>query len=96
MNRYILYIGGDDVSKKEKLISRLLSEPKDFTFEELIALFSCFGYNQVASGKTGGSRVAFTNGGNDYIRLHKPHPRNILKPYQVEDVITALKERNLL
>ncbi|SDN87619.1 type II toxin-antitoxin system HicA family toxin [Acetanaerobacterium elongatum] len=84
------------MSKKEKLIARLLSKPKDFTFAELTALLNCFGYQQVVTGKTGGSRVAFANGGNDYIRLHKPHPRNILKPYQVEDVITALKERNLL
>lgn len=84
------------MSKKEKLIARLLSKPKDFTFEELTALLGSFEYKQVTPGKTGGSRVAFSNGENDYIRLHKPHPRNILKPYQVEDIITALQERGLL
>ena len=84
------------MSRKEKLIERILSKPKDFTFEELSALLSYFGYEQIAIGKTSGSRVAFSNGGNDYIRLHKPHPRNILKAYQIEDVITALQERGLL
>ncbi|NLD88486.1 MAG: type II toxin-antitoxin system HicA family toxin [Clostridiales bacterium] len=83
------------MSKKEKLIARLLSKPKDFTFAELEALLGCFEYKQVSLGKTSGSRVAFSNG-QDYIRLHKPHPRNTLKAYQVEDIITALRERGLL
>lgn len=84
------------MSRKDKLIARLLSKPKDFTFEELTALLGSFDYQQANLGKTSGSRVAFTNGGGDYIRLHKPHPRNILKPYQIEDIIAALQERGLL
>lgn len=83
------------MSKKEKLIARLLSKPKDFTFEELAVLLGFFHYTQVNLGKTSGSKVAFSNG-EDYIRLHKPHPRNLLKPYQVADIITALQERGLL
>ena len=88
--------GGDKLSRKEKLTERLLTRPSDFTFEELITLFGHFGYIIALTGKTGGSRVAFTNGDGDYIRLHKPHPRNILKRYQVDDVISALRERSLL
>ncbi len=84
------------MSRKEKLLTRLLSKPKDFTFEELITLLGFFSYKQANLGKTGGSRVAFTNVDGDYIRLHKPHPRNILKPYQVKDIISALQERGLL
>jgi hypothetical protein len=72
-----------------------LSKPKDFTFEELTALLVCFGYKLENLGRTSGSRVAFSNG-QDYIRLHKPHPRNILKAYQVDDIITALRERGIL
>ena len=83
------------MSKKDKLIERLLSRPKDFTFEELVTLLSGFGYRAVKVGKTGGSRAAFSNG-DDYIRLHKPHPRNILKPYQIDDIIASLKERNMI
>lgn len=84
------------LSRKEKLITRLLSKPKDFTFEELTALLGYFNYKQANLGKASGSRVAFSNGENDYIRLHKPHPRNILKAYQVEYIIIALQERGLL
>lgn len=84
------------MSRKDKLIARLLAKPKDFTFEELSVLLGFFGYQQVNLGKTSGSRVAFANRDGDYIRLHKPHPRNVLKPYQVEDIIITLKERRLV
>ncbi|MCL2214540.1 MAG: hypothetical protein FWC06_04940 [Treponema sp.] len=47
-------------------------------------------------GKTSGSRVVFSNKNGDYIRLHKPHPRNILKLYQIDDLIQNLKEKGLL
>ena len=83
------------MSKAEKLLQRLLSRPKDFTFDELVTLLGHFGYTEVRSGKTGGSRVAFIKD-EDYIRLHKPHPRKILKPYQVNNLIQDLEERGLL
>jgi hypothetical protein len=54
------------------------------------------GYSIHASGKTGGSRVAFMNEYGDYIRLHKPHPGNILKLYQIDDIAANLKEKGLL
>jgi len=84
------------LSRKDKLIERLLSRPSDFTFDEVVTLLRSFGYSILRAGKTGGSRVAFANDEGDYIRLHKPHPRNILKQYQVDDIITALLERGLL
>jgi len=84
------------LSKRDKLVKRLLSKPTDFTFEELVTLLGGFGFTIKGAGKTGGSRVTFADDEGDYIRLHKPHPRNILKLYQVDDVIFALKERGLL
>ena len=84
------------MSKRDKLIERLLSIPSDFTFDEVVTLLGYFGYTISKSGKTGGSRVSFADDEGDYIRLHKPHPRNILKQYQVNDLITALSERGLL
>jgi len=67
------------MSKRDKLVERLLSNPKDFTFEEMSSVLNRFGYSQVKSGKASGSRVAFSNDERDYIRVHKPHPRSILK-----------------
>jgi len=89
-------LDGGNLSRREKLAARLLTRPSDFTFEELITLLGHYGYAIARAGKTGGSRVAFTNSSGDYIRLHKPHPGNILKLYQVDDIIAALAERGLL
>lgn len=84
------------MSKKEKLIARLKEKPKDFTFDEVVQLMGYFGYTIVGGGKTGGSRIAFSNDKKDYIRMHKPHPRSILKAYQVQNLIEDLKERDLI
>ena len=84
------------LGKKDKLLERLLSRPTDFTFVELSTLLGHFGYYAVSAGKTGGSRVTFANSELDYIRIHKPHPGNILKRYQVDDIITSLSEMGLI
>jgi len=84
------------LSQKDKLLERLLSRPKDFSFNEVTTLLKGFGYTERKSGKTGSSRVAFVNSDNDYIRIHKPHPRNTLLPYQVINLINDLTERGLV
>jgi len=84
------------MSKKEKLIKRLLSSPKDFTFDELVTLLGLLGFWQRNAGKTSGSRVEFTNDGKRYIKFHRPHPGNVLKPYALEDIIEGLKGRGLI
>jgi hypothetical protein len=77
----------------QKLLVRLLSLPKDFTWEELTKILSHFGYKELKKGKTGGSRRKFADEENHIIDLHKPHPKKIMKRYQLEDVIVSLKER---
>ena len=85
------------MSKKEKLVERLLSKPKDFSYGELKSLLNGLGYSESNKGKTSGSRVAFVNKENSHIiRLHKPHPKNILKTYQVDLIIEELQKENLL
>jgi len=85
------------MSKDEKLIKRLLSRPNDFTYNELRSLLSHLGYIETQSGKTSGSRVAFINEKDKHIiRLHKPHPGNELKKYQIDQLIEELKARSLL
>ena len=81
------------MSKKDKQIARLLSKPKDLTFTELSSLLKSLGYIVDTKGKTSGSRVAFFNPENlNIIRLDKPHPGNIIKPYLIKYVIDKLKE----
>jgi hypothetical protein len=79
------------LSKKDKLLKRLKSRPTDFTFDELKTLLEHYGYSLTEAGKTSGSRVSFVKG-DSYIRLHKPHPGNILKRYQINDILDVIDE----
>ena len=84
------------MTKKEKLLSRFLKKPKDFTWEEFLSLLAYFDYKQVDTGKTGGSRVRFVRENYPPITLHKPHPKPILKRYQLDEIIHLLKQEKLL
>lgn len=83
------------MSKKEKLIARLLSRPKDFTYNEANTLLCALGFEERSKGKTSGSRVEFVKD-KDTILLHKPHPSGVLKPYQVKQIIETLHTLNLI
>lgn len=83
------------MSKKEKLIARLLSSPKDFNYSEAKALLLYFGFTENNKGRTSGSRVEFYKE-SDTILLHKPHPSGELKAYQVKQLIEFLKKLNLI
>ena len=47
------------MGQKEKLIKKLLSKPKNFTFTEAETLLNYFDYVRSNKGKTSGSRVIF-------------------------------------
>lgn len=84
------------MSKKEKLIQRCLSMPIDFSWQELIKLLAGFGYQLSGGGKTGGSRVRFIHETLPPIILHKPHPSNVMKRYQIEQIIELLRIEGLI
>ncbi len=85
------------MGQKEKLIKKLKSNPKNFTFDEAEALLGFFSYHRSNKGKTSGSRVMFTNDDSQSkILLHKPHPRKELLDYQVKLLIEHLKQEGLL
>lgn len=83
------------MGKKEKLVNRLKSMPKDFTFDELQTLLEILGYEVNNKGKTSGSRVKFIKE-NSVIILHKPHPRKELLEYQLKQIIEKLQEEDLI
>jgi len=74
------------MTKKQKLIDRFLSMPSDFHFDEMVRLLGYFGYQEVKTGKTAGSRVRFENEEGVTIMLHKPHPSGIMKKYQMKQI----------
>lgn len=84
------------MGKKEKLIKRLKSKPKDFTFEEAENLLQYLGYQCSNKGRTSGSRIMFKSEKHAPILLHKPHPRNILLTYQVKQLLEILEQEELL
>ncbi|MCD7745663.1 MAG: type II toxin-antitoxin system HicA family toxin [Lachnospiraceae bacterium] len=84
------------MGQKEKIIERLKSKPKDFTFDEAERLLNYMGYERSDKGKTSGSRVKFYCDDRTPILLHKPHPRKELLEYQVKQLIEKLEEEGLL
>ncbi len=85
------------MGKKEKLIKRLKSRPKDFSFDEAETLLNFFGYRRSNKGKTSGSRVMFSCDEHSVvIMMHKPHPDNILKDYQIKQLIELLSQEGLI
>lgn len=78
--------------KISKLINRLKSKPKDFTWNELKKVLGYYGYKETTQrGKSGGSRRKFVNSNNDIINLHEPHPEKTIKIYVIKQVIEHLK-----
>lgn len=85
------------MGKLEKIIERLLNGVGTITYQELAYVLKKLNYKTLPSGKTSGSRVAFYNPDlNDIIRLHRPHPGNELKEYQIKLIKSHLKENGLI
>ena len=83
------------MSQKDKLLARLKSKPKDFTFDEAKSLLESFNYVMSLSGKTSGSCVCFVRN-QKVFRMHKPHPRKELLAYQIKELMDELKQEGLL
>jgi hypothetical protein len=81
------------MGKKDKQLNRLMSLPNNFTYDELKQFMNWLGYNESNAGKASGSRVTFVNIRTKAVfKLHKPHPGNTLKLYQVKSLIQFLKD----
>jgi hypothetical protein len=81
------------MSRHEKLVERFLGKPRDFTWSELRRLLGGFGYKEVSGG---GSRRKFIDHRGVTISLHEPHPENVLKAYQVREVLAHLQQERFL
>lgn len=85
------------MGQKEKLIAKLKTNPKTFSFDDAESLLGYFTYYRSNKGKTSGSRVMFTSDRyRSKILLHKPHPRKVLLEYQVKQLIELLEQEGLL
>ena len=85
------------MTKKEKLIKRLLSKPKDLSWDELVKFLVLYGYEEENGGSTSGSARRFLNNKTNHsFSLHKPHKPNIVKGYAIDIVMDNLKMKGLL
>ena len=84
------------MGQKEKLIQRLKSKPKDFTFDDVEALMGYLTYTRSNKGKTSSSRVMFVSPEHPPIMMHKPHPRKELLAYQVKQLLEILEQEGLI
>lgn len=85
------------MNKRDKLIKRFRTLPRDFTFEEVETLFLGCGFTLVNKGATSGSRVKFYHEADQkaYI-MHRPHPSNIIKGYIMRDIMNFLKNNDYI
>jgi predicted RNA binding protein YcfA (HicA-like mRNA interferase family) len=82
------------MTKLEKLLNKFISRPRNFTYNELIRLLRGLGYEELQGS---GSRIIFRNKEIKHsIKLHKPHPGNVLKRYQIDLIIQELNSKNML
>jgi hypothetical protein len=80
---------------KDKLIERFKTQPKDFTWDELVRLFGIFGFEMDNKGKTSGSRAMFKKDDMKYY-VHKPHPSNYINKCSMKLVFNYLKNNNFI
>lgn len=73
------------------MVAKFKTTPKDLTWEELKKVLAYLGFTEIAKkGKTGGSRVKFSDIEKRIINLHKPHPSNIVKQYVIKQILEKL------
>ena len=79
------------MSQLDKLKTRICTKPKDFAWDELVKLLAAYGFESLTKGKTAGSRRQFYNPTTQVASsLPKPHAGNILKEYQLKEIIALL------
>lgn len=84
------------MSKKDKLVARFVTIPADFTWDEFCRLLRIFGFEEVATGQTGGSRRRFVHKSGAEVKAHEPHPRKIVKRYVLRETYEILRKGGFL
>lgn len=84
------------MGRKEKLIRKLKSNPRDLTFEEAESLLAYLNFYRSDKGRTSGSRVIFASVEHGIILLHRPHPQKELLEYQIKQLREKLESEGLI
>ncbi len=85
------------MSIKDKLIKRFRKQPTDFTFDELMRLFTILGFESNNKGATSGSRVGLVHVEKKLsYTIHKPHPDRFIKSYVMRQLFQYLTDNDLI
>lgn len=77
------------MSRKTKLIERILALPRDFTWDEGCALMKACGFQLV--NRRGSMRMFVHLETRLKVGVHEPHPEKTLKRYALEALIDGLR-----
>ncbi len=82
------------MSRKEKLLKRLLTKSADFTWDEAVNLMKQ--YEFILLKGDGASRKFVHKQSKVKVFIHQPHPGNIVKAYAQEDLIEGLHNAGII
>ncbi len=77
------------MSKKDKLLQKLLAKQSSFTWAEAETLMKQSGFRLL--NKSGSARMFYHEQKKIKVRLHEPHPQNTLLKYMVDELIEGLR-----
>lgn len=80
------------MGRKDKLLEKLKSKPKSFTWDEAKAVMTACGFDLMNARGGGSGRMFVNRTTKQKVRLHEPHPQNTLLPYMLDALIDALKD----
>ncbi len=78
------------MTKKAKLIEKLRSNPKEFTWDDATSLMGSCGF-KLKNAKRGSGRMFVHGHTTQKVRLHEPHPQKTLLTYMVDLLVEALE-----
>ena len=76
--------------KRDKLLSTIFTR-RAVRFDEAVSLLRALGF--AYDGSAEGSRVRFIAADGDHFTIHRPHPGNELKKYQLAEVRAFLERQ---
>jgi hypothetical protein len=77
------------MARKDRLIARLLSKPRDFTWAETCTLMKGCGFD--LENRRGSRRMFIHVQTQLKVGMHEPHSRPALLPYELDLLIDGLK-----
>jgi predicted RNA binding protein YcfA (HicA-like mRNA interferase family) len=78
------------VSQLEKALKRLQRRPTNFTWDEAVHVMKAVGFRLLPG--SGSGRRFFHPEKDILVTMHEPHPRKVLKRYQVDALLKALRD----